>query len=231
VTIRVASYNVRGLADDRAAAAQVVRAIDPDVLLLQEVPWHPLSSYRVSAFARACGLLWSGRTWILSATAVMTSIRVIATDAVDRALPVRGHPGRRLGNQRGYTTCRVHRPGGEPVSVTSIHLSLDADERVDHTRRLLAGLAEDPRLGAGPHVVGGDLNETVDGAAWGLLGEGLRVVTPEQATFPAARPQHWIDAIFASSDVPVAPHQDVGLDGGVLTRATDHLPVWVDLDV
>src|SRR5690606_29065105 len=105
-------------------------------------------------FARACELLWSGRTWMLSGTAVMTSIRVIATDAVDRPLPLRARPERRLGNQRGYTTCRVHRPGGEPVTVTSIHLSLDADERVDHTRRLLTGLAEDPLLAPGPHVVG-----------------------------------------------------------------------------
>ena len=34
--LRVATYNLRGLKDDKAAAAAVVRAIDPDVLLLQE---------------------------------------------------------------------------------------------------------------------------------------------------------------------------------------------------
>lgn len=48
--VRVVSYNVRGLADDVAAAAEVVRALDPDVLLLQEVPRHPASSYRISGF-------------------------------------------------------------------------------------------------------------------------------------------------------------------------------------
>src|SRR5690606_11172167 len=80
--VRVASYNLRGLGDDAAAAAQVVRALDPDVLLLQEVPRHPGSSYRISAFARACDLLWSGRTRLLSRTAVLTSLRVVASDAV-----------------------------------------------------------------------------------------------------------------------------------------------------
>ena len=43
-SLRVASYNVRDLKDDVDAAARVVRAIDPDVLCLQEVPRHPFSA-------------------------------------------------------------------------------------------------------------------------------------------------------------------------------------------
>lgn len=229
--VRVASYNVRGLADDAAAAAEVVRTLDPDVLLLQEVPRHPGSSYRISAFARACDLLWSGRTRLLSRTAVFTSLRVVATDAVDRALPPADRTVRRRIEARGYTTCRVHRPGGGAVAFASVHLSLDPDERVDHAGRVLAELDEDPVLGRGPTVVAGDLNETVGGRAWTLLGERLREVTPDVPTFPAARPQHRIDAVFASADIPVLTGPAPDLDPTLLRRASDHLPVWVDLDL
>ena len=50
--LRVASYNLRGLKDDPRSAAAVVRAVDPDVLLLQEVPRYPGSSYAIAALAR-----------------------------------------------------------------------------------------------------------------------------------------------------------------------------------
>lgn len=231
MTLRVASYNLRGLRDDPAAAAQVVRAIDPDVLLLQEVPRHPLSSYRISAFARACELLWSGRTRFLSESAVLTSIRVIATDTVDRGLPVGGGRVRRLAHPRNYSACRVHRPGGGAVTVISVHLPLDQEERVAHTRQVLTELAADPALSAGPFVIGGDLNESAAGPAWALLGEGMRAVTPESPTFPAARPQHRIDAVFVSTEVAVLDGPGVDLDPALLRRASDHLPVWVDLDL
>ena len=36
--VRVASYNTRDFLDDHHLAARVVRAVDPDVLCLQEVP-------------------------------------------------------------------------------------------------------------------------------------------------------------------------------------------------
>jgi len=49
--VRVASYNTRDFLDDRDAAASVVRAIDPDVLCLQEVPRRLGAAWRVSRFA------------------------------------------------------------------------------------------------------------------------------------------------------------------------------------
>lgn len=224
--IRVASYNLRGLRDDTAAAAEVVRRVDPDVLLLQEVPRHLFSGVRISGFARRCGLRWSGRTRRLSGTGLMTSPRVVATDSVDRKLPVA-----RWANPRSYTAAQVLVPGGQDITVVSLHLSLLADERLAHATRILDELAAEPRLADGPFVVGGDLNESAHGQAWKVLGERLPQVTPEQATFPAAGPKHWIDAIFASADLGVLPHEDVVLEPELLAAATDHLPVWVDLHV
>lgn len=230
-TVRVASYNLRGLKDDPAAAAAVVRALDPDVLLLQEAPRHPLSSYRIAGFARSCELMWSGRTRRLAGTSVLTSIRVVATDADDRKLTVAGRLGQRSGNPRGYTVSQVRAPGGSRMTVVSIHLSLIPQERVAHTRQVLSEIAADPDLRGAPLVVGGDLNEPEGGGAWELLGERLRAATPKAPTFPASAPTRRIDAIFVDARLAVQPHQRLSLDPDTQRAATDHLPVWVDLSL
>ncbi|WP_154402173.1 endonuclease/exonuclease/phosphatase family protein [Ornithinimicrobium cavernae] len=222
--IRVASYNLRGLKDDPAAAAEVVRRIDPDVLLLQEVPRHPLSGFRIAMFARRCGLRWTGRTRRLSGTGMMTSRRITATDSVDRKLPVALRA-----NPRSYTAAQVRVPGGQDITVVSLHLSLLEDERIRHATLVLEELAADPTLADGPFVIGGDLNESSQGGAWRLLGERLALASPDRPTFPSAQPRSWIDAIFASAELTVLPHEDVVLEPELLSAATDHLPVWVDV--
>src|SRR5690606_21154113 len=116
-TLRVATYNLRGLKDDAHAAASVVRAIAPDVLLLQEVPRYPGSDYAISAFARRAGMLWSGRTRMVSGTSLMTSLRVLSSDSQDRRLRV----GLRE-NPRSYTVAQVSAPGRATVTVVSVHL-------------------------------------------------------------------------------------------------------------
>lgn len=242
-TIRIASYNLRSLRDDAAAAAAVVRAIDPDVLLLQEVPRYPLSSYRIADFARRCELMWSGRTRLTSGTGLMTSIRVQASDSVDRSLPVQGRlPWTTSGDPRSYTVAQVAVPGGTPFTAVSIHLSLDADERLAHVRQVLSELDVDPdeepaaapaegAAGIPAMVVGGDLNETLEGAAWSVLGRRLSLASADARTFPSRAPRTRIDAIFATSGLNARPGGAVDLDPAMLAAATDHLPVWIDLDV
>ena len=223
-TLRVASYNLRGLKDDPAAAAEVVRALAPDVLLLQEVPRYPGSGYAITAFARSCGLLWSGRTRLTSGTGLMTSLRVRCTDSYDRRLRV----GLR-DNPRHYTVATVQAVGGPAVTVVSVHLSMRSEQRVDHIRTVLAEVAEgaDPKA---PLVVGGDLNEGRDGTAWGHLAGRLSEVSDERPTFPARSPRTRIDAIFARGHRAVRPGDPALLEGMPLAAATDHLPVWVDLE-
>lgn len=222
-TLRVASYNLRGLKDDPTAAAEVVRTIAPDVLLLQEVPRYPGSGYAITAFARSCGLLWSGRTRLTSGTGLMTSLRVRCTDSHDRRL--------RVGlkeNPRHYTVATVQAVGGPAVTVVSVHLSLRPEQRVDHIRTVLAEVAEgtEPRQ---PLVVGGDLNEGRDGTAWGHLAGQLAEVSEDRPTFPACAPRTRIDAIFARGHQSVSPGDVALLEGRPVAEATDHLPVWVDL--
>ncbi|AXH95589.1 endonuclease/exonuclease/phosphatase family protein [Ornithinimicrobium avium] len=218
--LRVATYNLRGLKDDADVAAQVVRRIDPDVLLLQEVPRYPGSSYAIAAFARAAGMLWSGRTRLVSGTSLMTSLRVISSDSQDRPLRV----GLRE-NPRSYTVARLSVPGTPSVTVVSVHLSLVGEQRVEHIAAVLRELAEDDA----PVVLGGDLNENQAGPAWGVVADRLEEVSEDRPTFPASRPQHRLDAIFSRGHRSAATGDPALLEGMPLAAATDHLPVWVDL--
>lgn len=132
----------------------------------------------------------------------------------------------RLQRERGYAVGQVRLPGQRSVGIVSIHLSLHAAERAEHAATVLAALPEDGLL-----VLAGDLNEGPDGQAWMSIAERLRVVSGEAPTFPANGARHRLDAIFASAVLPVAAGDPVALNPADLLAASDHLPVWVDLDL
>ncbi len=219
--LRVASYNLRDFKDDADAAARVVRTIKPDVLCLQEVPRHLLSSYRTASFAAQCGLFWSGGHRGSGGTTVMSSLRLDAANV--RLVPLKVA---RLQRERGYAVTQVRLPGHQVVTFVSVHLSLVADERARHAAVVLRAVA-----GRGPLVLAGDLNEGPDGQAWMSFSQGLRVVTGAAPTFPASNPRHRLDVIFASPSISVVPNSPIELDPADRVAASDHLPVWVDLDL
>lgn len=218
--LRVASYNLRDFKDDADAAARVVRTISPDVLCLQEVPRHLLSSNRTASFAARCGLYWSGGHRGSGGTTVMSSLRLDAANVQHVPLKVP-----RLQRERGYAVSHVRLAGHQSVGFVSMHLSLDAVEREKHAAAVMQGLA-----GEGPLVVAGDLNEGSDGKAWMSIAARLRVVTGDAPTFPSRNPHRRLDAIFASPQLSVVRHGPIELDTADLAVASDHLPVWVDLD-
>ncbi len=222
--LRVATYNTRDFLDDHALAARVVRAVDPDVLCLQEVPRRLLGGVRVARFARACSMAWPGGHRGSGGTTILTSPRVRCEQVEHHRLPVRW-PDR----TRGYAVARVQAPGGGGLVVVSVHLGLRPDERVSHAGRLLDALVG----GGAPLVVAGDLNEDESGAAYRALveGGGLRPVSPGRATYPARSPRRRLDIVLASPGVRVLAHREVVVPDGVLAAASDHLPTWVDLVV
>lgn len=220
-TLRVCSYNVRDFKDDPDAAARVVRCISPDLLCLQEVPRHLLSSRRIARFANACGLSWSGGHRGSGGTTVMSSLQVELGDVRHSRLPVPP-----LQRERGYAVCRVRLPGYQDVSLVSVHLSLDPRERAEHAAAVLAALPGDV-----PLILAGDLNEGPDGLAWQVIAERLSVVSPDVLTYPAGSPRSRLDVIFASAMLPPVAREPIELDLADLVAATDHRPVWVNVDL
>lgn len=171
--LRVMSYNLRGLRDDTAAAAAVVCAVDPDILLAQEVPRHPGSARRIRSFARACGLRWAGRTRRASGTTILTAPRIGPAQATDHRFGGRS-ASRSAGGAvaavagavdlHGWSAVLVEpagpRPDG-PVLMVSTHLGLSEDVRGSQVEALLAGIIElqqrhRPRAGSAGSTAGSE---------------------------------------------------------------------------
>lgn len=212
--LRVMTYNVKGLKLDRDALVAVVRVAAPDVLGLQEPPRGPLGRYRLRQFARRAGLRVAVGGRGARTTALLVGPGTVVADPHARRL--RWHPCR---TRRGFAVARV-----DGVTVVVLHLALDAAERAGHLGRILGEVAG----ATGPRVVVGDLNEVPGGPTWISLTAELRdAADPPRPTFTAVRPLRRLDAVLVGPDVRViASHVP---DGDAARRASDHLPVVVDL--
>ncbi len=220
--VRVAAYNVRGLRDDRAALSRVVRAIAPDVLLLQEVPRHPLSGHRIAGFAEQVGMTWAdGRRGRMSTT-LLTGLRLDLLGCVHHNLPVG-----RWEEPRGYAVASVRLPGHPTFTVVSVHLSLRSVQRPPHVARILRDI---DALGR-PAVLGGDLNETWARGVWPVLEKSMGQVTGDVGTSPSGNPGKTIDGLLVTPGLQAAavPVGKLPIDAMDLRRATDHRPVVADL--
>lgn len=217
------TYNLHDFRDDRSAAVRVVRAVDPDVVCLQEVPRRLTTELRVPRFARACGLAWHRRRLGTGGTAVMTRPGIVVHEVLRGRLPVR-FPDR----TRGYAAVSVALPAdgprAAPLTVVSIHLGLRAAERARHATMVLEGLGERA-------VVAGDLNEGPGGTAYDLVAARYPLASPGEPTFPARHPTVALDAVFAGRQLRVVASEPVLLELGDPEVASDHRPVWVDLHV
>ncbi|WP_449385804.1 endonuclease/exonuclease/phosphatase family protein [Cellulomonas soli] len=218
-TLRVATYNLKGLRVDEAAARDVVRELAPDVLGVTEPPRGLLGPRRLRAFAAATGLrvVAGGRAARTTAVLARPDLRVGRSDAW--RLPSR--PGH---TPRGF--CLAHVGG---LTVVVVHLGLVAPERLTHLERALAEL---PRQAS---VLLGDVNEQPGRPVWQRLGQDLRDAATQvgsgdpELTFPAVDPWARIDVAFVGAGIEVV---DVHVPHGPLVeRASDHRPLVVDLRV
>ena len=219
--LRVATYNTRDFLDDHHLAARLVRAVDPDVLCLQEVPRRLFAPWRLRRFAAACGLRWSGPQRGSGGTTVLTSPRVDLLEASHHRLSVRW-PDR----TRGWARARVRLADGSELTAVSVHLGLRPQERERHAREIVDALD-----GVQPLVVAGDLNEGDDGPAFGVVADRLAVAGPDGPTFPARSPHRRIDVLFASPGVRVLGGGPVAVPDAHWPRGSDHRPAWVDVEV
>jgi endonuclease/exonuclease/phosphatase family metal-dependent hydrolase len=215
--LRVLSWNVRRLKDDRGAVVAILRAAAADVVCLQEGP-RAFSRARLRRLARAAGMRRVAGDLTSVGAAVLVTARVETADPRTVRLP-RDRP---LAQARGVALVTVRVPGGRPVRVGSVHLGLVESERVVHARLVLARLTA-PGL---PAVLAGDFNEPPGAPAWQVLSGGLTDPAPSAGpTFSVARPRRRIDAILTTPGLDTAEYGQWQADPGLLAAASDHVPV------
>ncbi|MCX3062370.1 endonuclease/exonuclease/phosphatase family protein [Streptomyces beihaiensis] len=227
--VRVLSYNIRSMRDDTAALARVIRACDPDLVLVQEAPRFFRWRKKLARLARAADLVILSGGATAAGPALLCSLRATVERTEDVLLPLT--PGL---HRRGLA-CAVVRFGGAHgvrLGVVSCHLSLREDERYAQAGMLLDRVEA---LGVEHAVVGGDLNERPGGRTFRRLTGTLDdawAVRPwgGEFTSTAADPHQRIDAILTTKGVEVLGCGVPGfLDAGDLKAATDHLPVLAAL--
>lgn len=222
--VRVMTYNILLGGRRGQPLYDVLRAVAPDVLLVNESPKRPLFSRRdCRRLAARVGLHYvdGGRSAGSNVVAVASGIGVKSSGAVVLPQPF-GAP------RRGIVSAQL-RVGGRLLGVVSCHLSLDADRR----RVEVARVVEVARSLRGPVVVAGDLNEPPDGPSWSTLRAAGFADNGDRSwrTFPADRPGKRLDALLLRGEATVLSHGDPGIDPHRLAAASDHRPVLAVLEL
>jgi endonuclease/exonuclease/phosphatase family metal-dependent hydrolase len=229
--LRVLSYNIRSMRDDRAALARVISACAPDLVFVQEAPRFFRWRKHAAWLAAHTGLVVLGGGATATGPLLLCSLRVTVERTEDLLLP--HTPGL---HRRGFATAVV-RIGRARTGLLSCHLSLRADERHAQARMLLDRLKA---MDVPYAIAAGDLNDPPTGRAFRLLAAELqdcRAVGPwgGEYTSTPRDPRRRIDAVFATEGIEVlgcgVPRGLPGLTETDLRAATDHLPVLAALRV
>ncbi|MGW5667620.1 endonuclease/exonuclease/phosphatase family protein [Micromonospora sp. NPDC003776] len=222
VPLRVVSYNIHSQRDDTAALAEVVRAAEPDVVIVQEGPRRFRWRQKCATLADSFGLVVAAGGLPALGNLLLTSLRVRVTGTRCQRYPLT--PGRHL-RGAAYAECRV---GGSRFLLAGSHLSTDPAERPAQAAAFKRELA----AAALPVVAGADLNEGPDGPAWRTVADGLTDAAAamdraDRHTYSCANPRRRIDALFVDPRVKVVDYDVV--DTPRARQASDHFPILVDL--
>jgi endonuclease/exonuclease/phosphatase family metal-dependent hydrolase len=230
-TVRLVSYNIRSMRDDRAALARVVRRLRPDIVCVQEAPRFLLWRRRRIWLARRAALVPIALRRA-AGLQLYAGPRATATNGRHRLLsPVPGM--HRRGLALGLFDVR-----GVRLIAASVHLDLAAGPRRRHAEEIAEELDRARAETGAPVVVAGDINEQPGGAAWDFLAErfqdaGATAPYGLRETFSTANPTRRIDGVFADEGIEVL-RCGVPDDAHLLAdypAATDHRPVLAELRV
>ncbi|GAA0424497.1 hypothetical protein Aca07nite_20910 [Actinoplanes capillaceus] len=217
VPLRVVSWNVHGLRDDRAALIGLVRDLAPDVLVVQEAPRRFRWRQKCARLASETGLVVAAGGLPSLGNLLLVSLRVAIRRSWCMRYPLT--PGRHL---RGavFAEGAVR---GATFTVSGSHLATDPAERPSQAA---CWKAELDRI-EGPMIVAADLNEGPGGSAWRMVEDGLLGSVENAPTFPAAVPSRRIDGLFVTPGVAIERYEIISTER---TRvASDHLPIVADL--
>jgi len=233
-TLRVATYNIhrcRGL-DGRTSAARiadVIRAVDADVVALQEVIGAGPSS---GGHAEELGALL-GMGWVMAPARHLRGS--LFGNVVLSRFPIRSH----LQHDLTWKTCEARNcqrvdiaVGDDTLHLYNVHLGTAFLER-HHQAERLAAIVHDRRVGT-PKVVLGDFNEWLRGRATTLLSEKLQSVDlrkhlRRRRTYPGVFPVLHLDHIYYEGRVDVVKVEMPRTRLALL--ASDHLPLVAELKV
>jgi endonuclease/exonuclease/phosphatase family metal-dependent hydrolase len=231
-SLRVATYNIhrcRGL-DGRTSAARiadVIRAIEPDVIALQEVIG---ASPNAPGQAEELGALL-GMGWVMAPTRHLRN--ALFGNVVLSRLPIVHHAQYDLSWKTCEPRCcqRVDiQMGNHTLHLYNVHLGTAFLERRYQAGRLSA-IVHDRRIGQ-PKIVLGDFNEWMKGLATQMLSERLKSIDLRQhlrrrRTYPGVFPVLHLDHIYYEGKVEVSrlelPRTRMAL------IASDHLPLVAEL--
>ena len=239
--LRVATYNVhscRGMDRRRSEQriAEVIAALDVDVIGLQELDLNRRRSARVDQVA----LIADQLGWHRFFHPAFRAADEFFGDAILSRYPMRLRQAKELPSvttrvcpeRRAAIWMEVEIPGGK-VQVINTHLGLGRRERLMQTQ-LLAGAEWLGSVEPGdPLILLGDFNSLPGSPPFELLARQLRDTrtlvdpSPRLRTFPTRLPSLAVDHIFVNDKFRV---DSVAVVRNAGTRiASDHFPVVADL--
>ncbi len=236
--LRVLSYNIHkciGGVDRRyepGRVADVIRALDTDVVMLQEVDDGVTRSRhdkQVELLGDELGM--PHRTWYPNVdvrgggqygNAILSRYPIIESTNIDLTLRWK----KRRSVLHGVLRVR-HDDVDRTVHVFNMHLGLARYERRRQLEKFLdshpfAHLHHDT-----PVVVGGDLNDVYGGLGELLAPAGFRGIDRRPLTFPAWGPLRALDAIFVRGKVDFL--RLARCDSALARRASDHRPLVAEV--
>jgi endonuclease/exonuclease/phosphatase family metal-dependent hydrolase len=225
--LRVLTYNVRSMRDDRAALGRVIRSAAPDVVLVQESPrfarWRSLCAQlaRRANLVVVTGGRYAGSNLVLSTLAVDVESTADVLFSRDVFLHRRG------------TAIAVLSKDGARFAVAGIHLDLEQSARLRHVAELDTAIEHNVPAHV-PTIVAGDVNDRPGSAVWQALAEQrtdafAAAGTGAGFTSTAADPYQIIDGIFVDPRISVVDARV--LDGPDVAVASDHRPLLAELEL
>ncbi|WMS42384.1 endonuclease/exonuclease/phosphatase family protein [Acuticoccus sp. MNP-M23] len=227
--LRVATYNVRKCVGldwrrdpDRVLA--VINMLDADIVVLQEADRRfgrriaTLSHsslrdsgwYAVPLAPHDGGIGWHGNAVLVRNDMEAEAIHRVKLPALE---------------PRGAVIVDLATASG-PIRVVGAHLGLTRGMRVRQAHQIVEEVGA---MAARPTVIMGDLNTWHQTGGSIAVLAGAYALVPPAPTFHASRPVAALDRIALSHDIALRA-QGV-MREGVAPVASDHLPLWADIEV
>lgn len=227
-TLRVAAYNIKhgqgmdGVVD-LERVAEVLRALDADVITLQEIDRGVERTGGVDQAARLGELLGMESVFgdFMPYQGGEYGMAVLSR------LPILGSKNHRLpegAEPRSALEVQVTGPGGHALSIIGIHFYRTEEERLAQAEALILALERT----AHPVILVGDFNSTRGDRVMSRLAESWSIVTKDGSplTFPSDEPNREIDFVLLRPAAAFEVMEHRVIDEML---ASDHRPLLVVL--